>query len=713
MYDIATRARRGGFHVVAFIAGIAFSAVLRAQGAPPKAAPAAAATPAGAPITPAPAFTAAQLNVPPTTSWPTNGGSLTNERFSPLTQINRNTIKDLKGVWRTHLDGSGMGAQHSAQAQPLFYDGVLYMVTGQDDAFALSVDTGKILWSYKPNLQPERVKVCCGWVSRGVALGDGKVFVGQLDAKLVALDQRTGKVAWTAQAEDPLFGYSMVGAPLYYDGMVIIGISGGDMGIRGSIKSYDAKTGKLLWTFYTIPAPGEFGSNTWPSNNDFWKYGGAGIWQTPAVDPDLGLIYFSTGNAGNSFNSSSRPGDNLFTDSILALDVKTGKYRWHFQQVHHDIWDYDSPNPVVLFDADFKGVHHKALAQVSKTGWVYILDRQSGKPILGIEERPVPQEPHQHTAATQPYVNGDSVVPQKIDIAPEGFDLPYGGRIFTPFWDKPVVYRPQMAVNWPPSSYDPATHLFYFCGIDNVGNSVSDLKAYEKPQWHGMWLGGGGAYSGIAGRGVFGAIDLTTNKIKWEQQWHESCFSGSLTTAGGIVFVGRSDGRLTALDTRNGEKLWQFQTDSGVNAPASSFEYKGTQHIAVFAGGTLFGGGKKGDSLWLLSLKGKILSLPSQGPPTSIIGNGAPVPIAPGTPNVAAGKTVFSTFCVACHGDTGLGSHGGANLTVASHNIQLVVTTVSKGRNDMPSFEAVLKPEQIRDVAGYITNANGLFVHPK
>jgi quinohemoprotein ethanol dehydrogenase len=669
---------------------------------------AAAAQASGATIKPAPAFSEKQLAAPPMSGWITNGGSLSNERYSPLKQINRDNIRDVKAVWRTHLQGSGMGAQHSGQAQPLMYDGVLYMVTGQDDVFAISVDTGKILWSYEADLDPSRVKVCCGWVSRGVAIGDGKVFVGRLDAQLVALDQRTGQVLWSNQVEDPLKGYSIVGSPLYYDGMVIFGMGGGDMGIRGSLKALDARTGKLRWTFYTIPAPGELGSDTWPSNNDFWKFGGGAIWQTPAVDPQLGMIYFSTGNAGDSFNGSQRPGDNLFTASIVALDVRTGKYRWHFQQVHHDIWDYDSPNPVVLFDASFNGVQHKALAQVSKTGWVYILDRESGKPILGIEEKPVPQEPRQHTAATQPYPVGDAVVPQFIDIAPEGFDLPYGGRIFTPFWDKPEVYRPQMAVNWPPSSYDPTTHLFYVCGIDNVGNSVSDAHGFEHPKWQGMWLGGGGAYTGIAGRGIFAAVDLTTNRLVWRQQWHESCFSGSLATAGGLVFVGRSDGRFQALDARNGNRLWQFQTDSGVNATASSFEYKGDQYIAVYAGGTLFGGGKKGDSLWLFSLKGTVYSLPSAGAAISIIGDGAAVPVAPGKPDLAHGKTLFKTFCTACHGDSGLGSHGGANLTDAAKNgIVYVVTTATKGRGDMPSFRDVLKPEEMRDVGGYVTQ--GLF----
>ncbi len=663
-------------------------------------------------IKPAPPFSAQQLAALPTTGWVTNGGTLSNSRYSQLTQINRDNIKDVKAVWRTHLNGSGLGAQYSGQGQPLMYDGVLYMVTGADDVFAVSVETGKILWNYEARLEASRVKVCCGWMSRGVAIGDGKVFVGRLDAQVVALDQKTGKVLWTNEVEDPLKGYSIVAAPLYYDGMVIVGMGGGDMGIRASLKALDARTGKLRWTFYTIPAPGEFGSETWPSDNDFWKFGGGAIWQTPAVDPDLGMIYFSTGNAGDSFNGSGRPGNNLFTASIVALDVKTGKYRWHFQQVHHDIWDYDSPNPVILFDANYKGIARKGLAEVSKTGWVYILDRVTGKPILGIEEKPVPQEPRQHTAATQPYPVGDPVFPQSVDIAPEGFagpdgKLPNGGRIFTPFWDKPVVYRPQMAVNWPPSSYDPTTHYFYFCGIDNVGTSVSDLKGFERPTLQGMWLGGGGAFSGVAGRGVFGAMDLTTNRIAWEQQWPESCFSGSLTTAAGLVFVGRSDGRLTALDSHNGERLWQFQADSGMNAPASTFEYEGRQYLAIFAGGTLFGRGKKGDSLWLFSTNGTILSLPTQGPPAQITGDGARVPMPPGRADVANGKTLFKTFCTACHGDNGLGSHGGASLVRISKDPVGIVTTATKGRGDMPSFKDVLKPEQLRDIAGYINK--GLF----
>ena len=658
-------------------------------------------------IKPAPAFSKQQLLAHPKDAWLTNGGNIYNQRYSPLKEINRDTIRNLKAEWRIHLNGSGMGAQYSGQAQPLFYDGVLYYVTGANDAFAIDVETGQILWTYEAKLSPDRVRVCCGWMARGVGLGDGKIFVGQLDAKLVALDQRTGKVLWSIQGEDPLKGYSIVSAPLYYDGMVITGYAGGDMGMRGRVKAYDAKNGKLLWTFYTIPAPGEFGSETWQAGNDYYKFGGAPVWQTPAVDPELGLLYFSTGNAGPDYNGRDRGGDNLFTASIVAIEAKTGKYRWHFQQVHHDIWDYDSPNPVVLFDAPFDGKLRKGIAQISKTAWVYILDRETGKPLIGIEEKPVPQEPRQKTAATQPYPVGDPLFPQSVDIAPEGFDLVNGGRIFTPFWDKPIVYRPQMAVNWPPSSYDPETNLFYVCGIDNLATSVADPKPFKPPEFQGMWMANGPIpFTGVPGRGVFAAYDLKTNKIVWNQAWTQACFSGSIVTGGGLVFTGRSDGRFTALDKTNGHKVWEFMTDAGVNATASTFEHKGHQYVAVLSAGTLFGGGKKGDSVWLFSLNGKLESIPIQAPQPRFGGSATPeVVIAPGEPNLPNGKELFGRFCVACHGDQGLGGHGGgASLATASKDMTVIITTATNGKGtSMPPFRGALKPEELRDIAGYIS----------
>ena len=356
-----------------------------------------------------------------------------------------------------------------------------YVSTGANDVFALSIDTGEILWQYEAKLDPNITSVCCGWNNKGVAMSEDKVFIGQLDGKLLALERATGKIAWSIQAERWQENFSITAAPLYVNpstslgtGMVIIGFAGGDRGTRSRVKAYDAKDGRLIWTFYTIPGPGEPGHDTWPKDNDAWKYGGAAIWQTPAVDLDLGLLYFSTGNAAPDYNGAFRAGDNLYAASMLAIELATGKYRWHFQQVHHDIWDYDAVNPVILMDVNVGGPStglgtgrtRKAIAEVGKTGWAYILDRETGKPLIGIDEKPVPQEPRQKTAATQPFPRGEAIVPQLIEIAPEGHALVNDGRIFTPFVGKdPTIVAPGIwgGASWPPSSYDPVQQRMFVC----------------------------------------------------------------------------------------------------------------------------------------------------------------------------------------------------------------------------------------------------------
>jgi len=643
----------------------------------------------------------------PVTGWLTNGGNLANQRYSPLTQINTDNVANLKAVWRSSLK-SGLSPRAGNQAQPLVQDGVVYIMTGENDAFAVSVETGALLWEYRAQIDPEIARPCCSWVGRGVGLGEGKVFVGQLDAKLVALDQKTGKVIWSVQAEDPVKGYVIASAPLYYDGLVITGFAGSDMGTRGRIKAYDAKTGALKWTFYTVPGPGELGHDTWPADSDVWKYGGAAIWQTPALDPELGLIYFTTANPGPVLNGALRKGDNLFSVSMVALEVKTGKYRWHFQQVHHDIWDYDSANPVILFEANYDGVPRKGVAQAAKTGWVYILDRVTGKPLLPINETPVMQEPRQHTAATQPFPVGDAIVPQQLDMAVEGYELINNGKIFTPYADKPVLWKPLAAVNWPPSSYDPATKWMYICAQDGTWGAVGGDPDYPVEP--------GALYSGSVvqrinapRRGVFGAIDLRTNRIVWRQQWTDQCYSGSLNTAGNLVFVGRNDGRFTALDKRNGTKLWEFQTDGGVNAPASTFEYKGKQYVVVLAGGTALAGSKRSDGLWLFALDGQINSLP-RGSADPGAPRGPPPGAPPGGGDVAAlrpgdatnGKTIYTGACMVCHGANGKGgSHGGAPLTDALTR-DAIVTIIASGRNQMPAFGAAVPPQDREDLAAYV-----------
>ena len=422
--------------------------------------------------------------------------------------------------------------------------------------------------------------------------------------------------------------------------MVIIGFAGGDRGTRGRVKAYDAKDGRLIWTFYTIPGPGEPGHETWPKDNDAWKYGGAAIWQTPAIDPELGLVYFSTGNAAPDYNGAFRAGDNLYAASMVAIEAATGKYRWHFQQVHHDIWDYDAVNPVVLMDVNVGGRTRKAIAEVGKTGWAYILDRQTGKPLIGIDERPVPQEPRQATAATQPFPRGDAVVPQLIEIAPEGHALVNDGRIFTPFVGKDAtIVAPGIwgGASWPPSAYDPVQQRLFVCASSVVnGYTGGGDPKFVAPATGGAYLGGATTFTRVARTGIIAALDVTTNKLAWRYQWPEQCYSGTLATGGGLLFVGRNDGRLTALDSATGKQLWEFQTGAGMHAPVSTFEHNGKQYVLAFSAGSALIGSARGDSVWLFGLDG---TLPPVQPGTPVSRQTA----APAPPTAAAPAAAAAT----------------------------------------------------------------------
>jgi len=647
---------------------------------------------------PAPVFSGDELTALPGDGWVTNGGNVYNQRFSPLNQINRDNVQDLKAVWRARLDGSGAGPQHSGEAQPIVYNGIVYVVTGDNDVFAISVESGERLWKYTAHLDPANSTVCCGWTSRGVGLGDGKIYVGQLDGKLVALDQQTGTVAWSVQAEKWQAGYTITSAPLYYDGLVITGFAGAEFGTRGRVKAYDASDGSLVWTFYVVPEPGEPGSETWPANSDAWKNGGGTVWQTPAVDPELGLIYFNTANAGPDFNGSEREGDNLYTSSVVALDATNGELKWHFQTVHHDIWDYDGATPVVLFDVEMEGRQRKGIAAANKTSWVYILDRTDGTPLVGIEERPVPQEPRQKTAATQPFPIGDSITPQYIDIALEGYEFVNQGRIFTPFWDIPIPIKPGAlgGMNWPPMSYDPNSATLYVCASDQtMVYNAEDIGEFESGK---SFTAGPFRTPRAAIRGVFAALDVTTNKLVWQQQWADICYSGSSATAGGLVFVGRNDGRFTALDSSNGAMLWEFQTGAGVNAPSSIFEHNGKQYVVVYSAGNLFARSAKGDSVWLFALDGTI----DQVPPASTVG-GVSDPFAEidmAAVDLVAGESTYQQVCAFCHLASGAGGHDGIPLNNATDSLGNS-RVIYGGRNAMPAFSSVYTPEQIRDLGAY------------
>ena len=682
-------------------------------------------------IAKAPAFTVADLVEQPAQNWVTNGGNIYNQRYSSLSQINRGNVAQVKAVWRTSLNGSGLGQGYSQQAQALFYEGILYVVTGDNDVFAVDVESGKILWTYEANVDFENAVICCGRLSRGVGLGDGKVYVGRLDARLVALDQLTGKVVWDIAAGDPGVSEGITAAPLYYDGKVIVGFTGGEYAVRGRISAYDAKSGRRIWNFYTVPGPGEIGHATWPRDNDAWKYGGAPVWQTPSVDPELGMIYFTTGNAAPDLNGAIREGDNLFTVSLVALDVNSGQYRWHFQLVRHDIWDFDAANPTILFDAEFDGMPRKGITAVSKGGYLYILDRTSGVPLTPVVETPVPQDKIQKTAATQPIPQGDQVVRHEVDAVGESFEgiLRNRARTFTPFsTGQPAIWRPFSGVTWHPSSYNPTSNLMYLCAGDGPGRGTvgGDSAATIGPEpgaetrRYVQGTFGNARDIGTDSRSTLVAMNVTNHMVAWRRLLDNRC-AGTINTAGGLIFAGRFNGELTALDSDTGQRLWSFQTDGGFTTTATTFEHDGVQYLAGIAGGGVTGG-RLNDGLWLFSLNGTIESLPpgsGDPPPADTPPSGADAnadaqtdPRAflanfdlQRTPNLSRGAEIYTTVCQTCHGPRGEGGQLGKPLD-GDLTIEDVMTTARAGvaGTSMPPFGNAYTLEQLHDVASHIVS---------
>ena len=352
----------------------------------------------------------------------------------------------------------------------------------------------------------------------------------------------------------------------------------------------------------------------------------------------------------------------------------------------------------MLFDIEIDGVMRKALAQPGKTGWVYLLDRESGEPLLGIEERPVPQEPRQATSPTQPFPVGDAFVPQSMSIAPEGYPLVNKGRIFTSFWTDPIVAKPGQGggANWPASSYDLRTGYLYVCASDRTGIFRGGDRDFDVAPDGDPYLGGAFGTVPFGVTGIFAALDMRTNRLVWQQEWPERCYSGSVATAGGLVFVGRSDGRLTALDSSTGALLWAFQTGAGVNAPVSVFEQDGQQYVVVLSAGNLFAGSRHGDSVWLFSLNGEI------GPVEPADQDAASAAVVSPVADLDVGRAVYQNACSACHGRSGEGGHGGDPALTAATNRSAIMQMVRNGRNDMPAFGRVLSPEQIRDVSAHV-----------
>lgn len=557
---------------------------------------------------PSPAFTANDLVAASGDNWLGWNGNVFNQRYSSLTTVNTSNVKQLKVAWTKNLVIPGLKVKPGplgvfAEQQPVVYEGTMYMPDANGNVWSMDAGTGERIWTHRAKFPKGLTPLL---PSRGVAQGDGKVYIALGDATISALDQSTGRVVWKKQIADYKDGYYFTNAPTYFNGMVITGTSGGDSGSRGFVVALNAKTGKELWRFYVIPDKNsDLGGWTWPKNKAF--LGGGAMWNTPTIDPQLGLMYIVVGNPIPYSGVIRGPGKELFTDSVVALSVKTGKLRWYFQLTHHDIWDYDATNPTILFDLDGK----KGIAEAGKTGWVYILDRRNGKPLIGINEKKVPQLASAHTYPTQPYPVGDAFSKQcatasayKGKLAPN--KKPYKvGCIYEPYDHKQfVAFAPGAlgGANWPPSAYSPDTGYMYICSKDTEGpwRAIPPEKQKLKPlgdfsQIEGLTPGGGAVNVKSTGRIV--AMNMRNNRLVWQVKWPSICYSGVTTTAGNLVFVGTNEGFLKAYDARNGKLLWTSpKLKAGVNAPPVTYTANGKQYVAVFAGGngiaSIFGGTK-------------------------------------------------------------------------------------------------------------------------
>jgi alcohol dehydrogenase (cytochrome c) len=519
--------------------------------------------------------------------WPLHGGSWSNTRYSTLDQINTGNIKSLGGAWTVDLK------EESAKGPPVVKDGMMFLAADGGHLMALDPTTGKTVWSILPPTSAIDAR------NRGLGVGGGKVYVGLTDGSVMAVDEKTGAHAWTTYIGDgpARFGMFVSAAPTYVDGVVIAGLASGDAGIRGRAVGLDAKTGKLLWQFNTIPGPGEAGHDTWP-DGDAWKNGGAGVWMIPSVDPALGLVYFGTSNASPQYGGEIRPGDNLYTATAIAVDYKTGKEKWHFQALHHDIWEGDLGTPLVLYDPVIDGKTRKAIAVLRTDGELFVLDRATGKPIIPVEERPVAQNKRLATAPTQPYSVGvDKVGPNCVeaDLIPAGFKAGC-------YWD-PIDYTdPNVIVptttRFAPMSYSPKT---------------GDL--YVSAQVGGHWIRRGDdayffslpAVPGMKSYGLMVALDGRTGKTVWQKKtpYPIAFGSGTTATAGGLLFHGDPDGTFQALDQKTGDTLWEFQTGGEATTPVIAYEAGGKEYVATVAG----------SHVWSFAEGGKAAPLPAPPKP--------------------------------------------------------------------------------------------------
>ncbi len=491
----------------------------------------------------------------------TYGMSYSQQRFSPLTRINRDTVKRLVPAWSYSMNNNT-----GEEAQPLIYKGVMF-VTSQNKTVAVDALTGKEIWNTPIEYPPDTTRVvCCGIVNRGAAIYDGKVYRTTLDARVIALDMKTGKEVWSVKSGDAKDGIAMTGAPLIANGVLIVGMAGAEYGSRGYIEGYDPNDGKRLWRRYTVPRPGEPGSNTWP--NDAANASGGSTWTTGAYDPELDLVFWGIGNPA-PWNALLRKGDDLYTNSILAIRPKTGEVVWHYQTSPNDPFDYDNITSIILADMTVDGRPAKVLLQAGRNGFFYVLERKTGQLI-----------------AANPYV--------KVTWA-NGIDKETGRPVWSETTKKAIASTEAIenwpsisgGTNWYPWSFDPRNNTAYVntlaMGMKYQPEPIEEIKDLKPGDSHRA-VKISRVFDPDGMRGYLEAIDPLTGKAKWKTAFKSPNWAGTLVTAGGLVFTGELTGEFIAADSDTGKILWQFQTPSGIIGQPITWEHDGKQYVTVTSG---------------------------------------------------------------------------------------------------------------------------------
>jgi PQQ-dependent dehydrogenase (methanol/ethanol family) len=496
--------------------------------------------------------------------WLMYSGDYAGRRFSALNQIGAANVRQLGVQWTFQSGRPGM-----LETTPLVIDGVMYVTGANSEMWALDARSGRVIWRYRHRL-PKRIPLCCGPENHGVAALGDKIYLATLDAHLVALDAKSGAVLWDVVADDYRKGYSFSVAPLAVKDKIIVGVAGGEYGMRGFIDAYEAETGKRAWRFYTIPAPGEPGNDTW--SGDSWKRGGAPAWLTGTYDPALNLTYWGIGNPGPDLHGEDRKGDNLYSDSVVALDVDTGRLRWHFQFTPHDVHDWDATQIPMLIDAKVNGEQRKLMVMANRNGFFYALDRSNGKFLFAKTFAKV-------TWAKGVDANGRPIVLPGTDPTPDGNNVCPGV---------------QGATNWMSPSHSPQTGLFYVTAREQCDTYYSAPQMYREGR-----LFFGSTNHAVPGQNAWGALralDPTTGEMKWEFKMFRPSSAGTLATAGGVVFTGDRDGYIMAVDAASGKLLWKINVGGRVNATPITYSLDGRQYVAIAAGSAIFSFGLPGEA---------------------------------------------------------------------------------------------------------------------